>query len=52
MEKLVENKSYLVKFVQAHLGADLPSLLLQDHKTLPGDGVYGSPHFSEMSALN
>lgn len=25
--------------------------LLHDHKTFPGEGIYGSPHFLEVSAF-
>ena len=39
----MEDKGYLVRFV---------SVLVLDFPLLPGEGVYGSARFSEVSALS
>lgn len=46
----MKNKGYLSSlFVQVQLSADFRHL--HGHKTSPGDGVYGSPYFSGVSAF-
>lgn len=50
MKKILENKVYSVKFAQAHVGACF--LFSHGNATPLGNGVCGSPHFSEVCTVS
>lgn len=51
MGKPAEDKGYFSKVCLCRLILGPTFCLLQVHKT-PGERIYGSPHFSEVSAFN
>lgn len=52
--KLMEDKSHFNKVCLCRsISVLVPTFhFLYGHKTFPGEGIYGSPHFSEVSAFS